>query len=132
MAYQSNIPQATDLISSSQSDILGNFQYLGDTTGNVANGYYKLPNGIIIQWGSIVMPKVGSASGQLAVSFNLAYSSAAEVFNIQFSPYAKSSAQVPKLCLDLVTPITSTGFQIRYSSNTLVDDGTIFWFSVGK
>ena len=51
MVYTTNIPQANDQISNSQAQILGNFQFLGDTTGNTANGFYKLPNGLIVQWG---------------------------------------------------------------------------------
>lgn len=51
MVYTTNIPLATDLISNSQAQILGNFQFLGDTTGLTTNGFYKFPNGLIVQWG---------------------------------------------------------------------------------
>ena len=51
MTYTNNIPAAGDLISASQSQIQGNFQFLASTAGNSSNGYYRFPNGLIMQWG---------------------------------------------------------------------------------
>jgi hypothetical protein len=51
MTFNAQIPQPNNLISNSQSDILQNFQFLGSTTGNTFPGFYKFPNGLILQWG---------------------------------------------------------------------------------
>lgn len=57
MVYTNNIPQPSDNISTSQAQILGNFQFLADTStrsgivqGISSGGYYTLPNGLIIQY----------------------------------------------------------------------------------
>ena len=57
MVYTNNIPQPGDNISTSQAQILGNFQFLADTStrsgivnGDSSGGYYTLPNGLIIQY----------------------------------------------------------------------------------
>ena len=59
MAYKPNIPQAGDLISESQSDILENFQALNDSRitehnldiSDPSNGYYvEYENGLLVCW----------------------------------------------------------------------------------
>lgn len=43
MAYQPNIPQAANLISNSQGDILGNFTALGTALNYTAGGFNQVP-----------------------------------------------------------------------------------------
>ncbi len=85
MAYTNNIPAANDNISTSQSQIQGNFQFLADTTGNVQNpGFYKLPNGICIQWGT----EFAVASGNQSKTFPIAYTT---TYMVQISEINNSS-----------------------------------------
>lgn len=73
MVYTTNIPQATDLISNSQAQILGNFQFLGSTAGNAATGYYYMPNGLLMQWGVSAALGVGNQVINFPVAFTTPY-----------------------------------------------------------
>lgn len=122
MAYQTNIPQATDLISASQSAILGNFQFLGDTTGNVSNGFYKFPNGLIIQWGNFV----NIPDGQV-VSFNTPFITAC--FNVQVTIVKDSGSAADYAYVKSIATTTTAQFVLRTNGNNLPYD--IYWFAVG-
>ncbi len=78
MTFNTSIPQATDLISNSQSDLLANNQFLGSTTGNSATGYYKLPNGLIYQWGFVA----ATSTSPLVVAFPTAFQTALYSVNV--------------------------------------------------
>ena len=123
MVYTTNIPQASDLISNSQAQILGNFQYMGDTTGNVVSGYYKLPNGLIMQWAQVSISGAPSRN----ISFNIPFPSA--VYSIQVTRIAaRPSANVPNGNYIQDTSITTSGFRI------VNDDGIasgFYWFAIG-
>ena len=125
MTFTPNIPQATDLISNSQAQMLGNFQFLGNTTGNVVNGFYNLPNGLIMQWGQTT---IASATSRV-ISFNLPYTTA--VYSIQVTRYAVRTSpptDSPSGYFIQDTSITISGFRI------VNDDGIasgFFWFAIG-
>lgn len=129
MAYQTNIPQATDLISASQSAILGNFQFLGDTTGNVANGFYKLPNGLIINWGEITTIKTGlGIAGSNSVTFAQIYSTAVYSVVITEVKNSISSSNV----LHLQTEAGLSGFTILAFGGTAPNfDTKAYWLAIG-
>ncbi len=123
MSFLPNIPLPADNISVSQGNILSNFQYLGSTTGNATSGYYKLPNGLIVQWAQTT---ISSATSRV-ISFPLTYASA--VYNIQVTRIAaRPSANTPNGNYIQDTSITTSGFRI------VNDDGIssgFYWFSIG-
>ena len=51
-SWTANIPQAGDALSVSQTQLLGNNNFLEDTIGNAVPGYYRFPNGLKINWGN--------------------------------------------------------------------------------
>ncbi len=124
MVYTTNIPQANDLISNSQAQILGNFQFLGDTTGNLVLGFYKLPNGLIMNWGETSISGATSRN----ISFASAYTTA--VYSIQVTRIAaRPSTNTPNGNYIQDTSITTSGFRI------VNDDGIasgFYWFAIGK
>ena len=123
-----NIPAASDLISSSQAQIQENFQYLGDTSGNVSTGGYRLPNGLIINWRN-QGPAGWSASGIEFLSpnqtFLIPYTSS--IFAIVLTPRV-NDATSKRFVVDGITPPTLTEFIIRASTLSF---STIYWIAIG-
>lgn len=123
-----NIPAATDLISSSQSEIQENFQFLGDTAGNAVSGYYKLPNGLILNWGN-QGPAGWSASGSdflsPAQTFSLAFTTS--IYAVYLTPRI-DDATSKRFVVDGVTPPSNTQFIIRASTLSF---STVYWLAIG-
>ncbi len=127
MTFNANIPQPTDLISNSQSDLLANNQFLGNTTGAVANGYYKLPNGLIIQWGSAT---VSNGSPGTSISFNTPFATA--VYSIQMTIQKNTSTgQGGSARSAFVNPgsETTTAFTAKLVSGDATNP--VYWFAIG-
>ena len=130
MVYTTNIPQATDLISNSQAQILANFQFLGDTTGNVTPGFYKLPNGLIIQWGSILVNSVGNKQQSYAVAFTTQVFSL--TFSLAFTSGADSLAFGTAVCVDNNGALSLSTAKFRNASAPPVGDNpTLYWVAIG-
>jgi hypothetical protein len=123
MTFNANIPLATDLISNSQADLYANNQFLGSTTGNATNGYYKLPNGAIIQWGV----STGNTSGVKTVSFPISFATAC--YNVQFSLAFDSSGTTVPIVLDRTFAFTTT--QFKYRVNASGTDWNLYWVAIG-
>lgn len=123
MTFNANIPQSTDLISNSQSDLLANNQFLGSVAGNATNGFYNLPNGLILQWGV----STGNTSGTKTVSFNVPYTTAC--YNVQFSLAFDSSGTTVPIVLDRTFAFTTT--QFRYRVNSSGTDWNLYWIAIG-
>jgi hypothetical protein len=127
MVYTTNIPLANDLISNSQAQILGNFQFMGSTTGNVASpGFYRFPNGLIIQWGHIAFTTSGTKTGTFAVAFTAA------CFNVTFSvAYDSSATAVVPICIDrTTTPASLVDAKFRVNASPAAP-GDIYWIAIG-
>lgn len=127
MTFNANIPQSTDLISNSQADLLANNQFLGDTTGAVANGYYNLPNGLIIQWGSAT---VSNGSSGTKISFNVPFATA--VYSIQMTIQKNTSTgQGGSARSVFVNPgsETTTAFTAKLVSGDATNP--VYWFAIG-
>lgn len=122
MVYTTNIPQATDLISNSQAQILGNFQFLGATAGNLANGYYRFPNGLIMQWGVVV-----NAPDDTAVAFNVAFVTACH--NVQLTVVKNSGTAEDFAYVKSTATVTTAQFVPRVVGNNLPYD--LYWFAIG-
>lgn len=127
MTFNASIPQSTDLISNSQADLLANNQFLGSTTGNSANGYYKLPNGLILQWGS---ETVSNASGGTSITFPTSFATA--VYSIQLTIQKNTSTgQGGSARSAFVNPgsETTTAFTAKLVSGDATND--VYWFAIG-
>lgn len=127
MGFNANIPLANELISNSQGDLFNNNQFLGSTAGNSANGYYKLPNGLIINWGTLAFTTAGTKT----ISYQQAYSSV--VYVVEFSLSFSSSGNIVPVCIDATTtPASLASAKFRVNTNvTGGDTGTIFMVAIG-
>lgn len=128
MVYTTNIPQPADLISNSQAQILANFQFLGSTLGNLANGWYDLPNGTTLQWGE--SPNTINAGLSAELPFPKAYSGPGYI--VVFTEIKNSSSSTNKLSLSSQSDITATGFKVQLVSGSNVNIPTrVSFFSIG-
>jgi hypothetical protein len=129
MVWNNSQPTPTQAISNGQSTILNNFQYLGNAAGNDTNGYYKLPNGLIIQWGGDVQMPTGS-SGQPVVTFNTNFSSA--WYSITMTVFTASSSNVGLYCVDSGFSASLTQFRYRFSDFTSGQRYIFMWMAIGE
>lgn len=132
MTWNSTQPLPTQLISQGQATILNNFAFLGSTTGNVTPGYYKLPNGIIVQWGSFTITSAATNSQNYAIAFPTV------LYNLQFSLSYDSSAYsvtaAGQICIDKTnaTPLTVAKFKVNASPPAPVQEPILYWFAIGR
>lgn len=136
MVYTNNIPQPNDNISTSQQQILGNFQFLADTAGNTAlgmPGYYVFPNGLKMQYGTISLTAatfVASGSNfilQTPIAFPIAFIT--EVKSIQISIVRNDTAD--KIQWIQTGSITLVNFNIICNNTAKNSFGTLTWFAIG-
>lgn len=86
------------------------------TATQFANGYSRLPNGLLLQWGTVAANQtVGS------VTFPAAFS---PVFSMTVSANDKSTT-----CMAAVTALTNTTATVLLSSN--VSTRTVYWQAIG-
>ncbi len=134
MAFNPNIPQASDDISVSQGNILSNFQFLGNTTtlegiaitngtsGNISTGgSYTLPNGLIVQYAKVT----GSPSlmDNTLISFITTFPNAC--MSVVFSPFSGQA--------DIVTGIATANFstsQFQIRTTTSLASGA-YYIAIG-
>jgi len=85
------------------------------------NGYQKLPNGLIIQWGSVSM--IGMATPPIVV-FPLSFSN---VFSVSVTSYNADRSFVP-------VGVSNSSFSLQYSAHSSLKDGDYFayWFAIGN
>lgn len=136
MAYTNNIPNANDNISTSQGQIKGNFQFLADTTtlsGQTATssdgvvstgGYYRLPNGLIIQYF-----QTNSLMDNKKVQFLTNFTSPSTVYSIQCTPVVNNSSAGSVSIDDSSSGIIASRFVARCSKT--FSDG-IFVIAIGS
>lgn len=129
MTWNNTQPSSTQLISAGQGTILNNFQFLGNTAGNAANGFYKLPNGLILNWGTGSVP---NDSTGLEVSFAQAYTSDVYGIFLQFIKNTSTgqSGSVRTLFVKPGATLTTAGFTALMVSTSTPED--IYWFAIGK
>lgn len=132
MTWNNSEPSPTQNISSGQATILNNFQFLGNSVGNVTPGYYKFPNGLIIQWGSILMDTSGNKNQAYAIPFTT------QVFHLSYSLAFNSSAEALTFnagvgnCVDKNSGTLSlTSAVIRMSTNAPGEQPTAYWVAIG-
>ena len=131
MTWNSTQPLPTQLISQGQATILNNFAFLGNTTGNKTPGYYKLPNGLILQWGSFLITNAGTNTQNYAIAFTTA------LYNLQFSlSYASSTYSVAaagQICIDKTnaSPLTRAKFNVNQDPPAVIQQPILYWFAIG-
>jgi len=128
MSFDATQPQPTQNISSGQATILSNFAYLASVTGNSANGYYKMPNGLILNWGSA---NVANSAAGTTVSFNQAYTTAVYSIITQIQ-HNTSTGDGGTARTSYVVPgtVSTSSFKIKLVSTSTPEP--IYWFAIGK
>ena len=130
MTWTAGIPLGTDNISTSQSQLLGNINFLSSTAGNNAEGYYILPNGLILQWGNYSAPGGHVTSGSVSVSFPTEFSSS--VYSIQITLQASSSYTPGQYFVDKTSAPNMTRFYLDWANFSSSSSSYIFyWFAIG-
>ena len=127
MVYFPNIPAANDNISTSQPQIQANFQFLGDTTGNLL-GYYRLPNGITIQWG--ISPQTINAGLSAELPFNIAFS--APAYFVVLTEIKNSTSATNRVVISSELAYSATGFKVEAIGGTTPNFPTkVSWLAIG-
>jgi len=151
MTFNSAIPQPTDNISTSQSQLLSNNAFLGNTSGNLDTGFYKLPNGLILNWGAIPF----TTSGNKQQSFAQPYST--RCYSLQFSVGFTSADNAAKwytgivsgvitntpgaVCVDTSAiaagnsqplDLSTAKFRVNTSVPGAYGTPVIYWWAIGK
>lgn len=128
MVYTTNIPQPNDRISDSQGQILANFQFLGSTLGNTANGFYKLPNGMILQWGKwLGAAAIDGIATTFAAGFPGCLAFPNNCFGVWLQPIKTST--VPHAFFLSAGSISTNGFTV--STDTTWGNG-YYMFTIGN
>jgi hypothetical protein len=84
-----------------------------------ANGYQKLPGGLIMQWGYSAI----TANGNTAITFPIAFPSSC--VNVQVTQENDSTSD---LYTYRVNTVTTTGFNVR---NSMSNTPSAYWFAIG-
>ncbi len=94
---------------------------IGHTQSLSTNGWTKLPNGLIMQWGNI--------SGGLSVVFPIPFPN--NVFNVQISvKYLMSNYEYVVSPPEIGYNLSKTGFSFRYAPQNNVS--LFYWFAIGN
>jgi hypothetical protein len=110
----------TGLAAPSAAADAANKSYVDGTYSKAANGYVKLPNGVIFQWG---YANLGSASSSVSVTFPLAFPAACRSVQITDNLEIATSARFAAS-----QNVTATTFTIVGSDTSV---GGVYWFAVG-
>lgn len=84
-----------------------------------ADGYQKLPGGLIMQWGYSAI----TANGNTAITFPIAFPSSC--VNVQVTQENDSTSD---LYTYRVNTVTTTGFNVR---NSMTNTPSAYWFAIG-
>jgi hypothetical protein len=137
MVYTNNIPQPADNISTSQQQILGNFQFLADTAGNTAlgnPGYYIFPNGLKIQYATVSLtaaPFTALGGGNFTLTNPIVFPVPfiTEVKSVQISIIRNDTAD--KVQWIRTGTITLVNFNIICNNTAANAFGSLSWFAIG-
>ena len=98
------------------------------TASSAANGYQRLPSGLIIQWGEISF--TGSHGATYSPTFPIAFPSATRQVLGYVTNTVSTTTQTPILCP--LTAITNSGFTFQYGANNGASYATTLrWFAIG-
>lgn len=124
MSFDGTQPQPTQNISSGQATILNNFAFLANTAGNSTTGYYKFPNGLIMQWGSILNVTSGNQSQNFPTTFPN------NCFNVQLTASNDSSGTKWISLNQMGVGGAFTKILFNYRVSTAGQD--LYWFAIGN
>jgi hypothetical protein len=97
------------------------------TSSIAANGYSRLPNGLLMQWGTVTATVNGSTTN--ATSFSTTFASVYSI-NLTLQNASVALATNPGLAATITASNTST-FTWRTSSTAAAGSATIFWQAIG-
>jgi tail fiber protein gp53 len=122
-------PSPQQFISTGQTTILNNFQFLGSLTGVSTPGFIQFPNGLIMQWGELTGILVGNGAGTNTVTFPTAFP------NNCFAAYiseVKSSTTSTNILHISVEPTTVSFLIIGQGGATPNFPTKAFWLAIGN
>lgn len=96
------------------------------TSSLAANGYVKLPGGVILQWGTVATPAANSTT---AVTFPIAFPTACRFVGI--SGVAGSVTNSSSDGGAYPSSFTTTGFTLGNYWDGAVSPATQYWFAIG-
>ncbi len=99
--------------------VVGNNLTLG-TSSISTSGYSRLPNGLLLQWGTVFVNQDSSASVTFPVAF-------AALYNISIT--AQSSLSTAGAGLDGVSSQSTTGFTLNHGQDGNI---TFYWLAIGR
>lgn len=112
-------PSPQQFISTGQTTILNNFQFLGSLNGVNVPGWIQFPNGLIMQWGltgaltaagnDTAVPLLFTGMGMQAFTNNC--------FTVQLTMITASPSSKGVFSVDSNTVPTKNGFTIRISNS---------------
>jgi len=118
-------PSPQQFISTGQTTILNNFQFLGSLTGVSTPGFIQFPNGLIIQWGLIL----AAVSGGHTLTFPTAFPNNLWAVSLTPAWTSTTSPAVPVAILDQNVVYFNTS-NFKYRSNPSGID--ISWIAIGN
>jgi hypothetical protein len=110
-----------------QTSFTGSNQSLG------TNGFQKLPGGLILQWGTVVLAFNGNANNGFygvsgTITFPINFTTAC--YNVSATPYRAGMFYGASIA---VTGLTTSGFSASGSNQYGDSSGmSIYWFAIGK
>lgn len=112
-------------------NVPGNLDFSWSTS---ANGYQRLPSGLILQWGSTTLPNPGSSSSNLTVTFPIAFPNTA--YYAGGSALAQSNSTFGQWPSVNVQNLGTTSFRLvvdsTVSSIPINQDIPLRWFAIGR
>lgn len=97
--------------------------FQGSNQSMAASGYQKLPGGLIIQWGTMVL----SSATSVAITFPITFPN--EVYGI-FNHRVSDGPSAYELTISASTPATTSGCTFKHLSNPITE--TDFWIAIGR
>lgn len=91
-----------------------------DTSSLTANGYQKLPGGLIMQWGAVAATQNGSGNAVIDTNFPIAFPTAC----LSFQATTTGAASIDG---EIVVSYNQTQFGIRNRNAAI----TASWFAIG-
>lgn len=97
--------------------------FQGSNQSMAASGYQKLPGGLIIQWGTMVL----SSATSVAITFPITFPNA--VYGI-FNHRVSDGTAAYELTISASTPPTTSGCTFKHPSSPITE--TDFWIAIGR
>lgn len=122
------VPSAPTASAGTRSTAIATMQNFANEFGSslAANGYQKLPSGLIIQWGTCT----GITTSDVVITFPIAFPTNTVHVGIQ----ARGDVNGPSSGKEVDAPpktITTTSFTLKGGPDTGYYGGVFLWFAIG-